>query len=69
VPGAERRFEVWDYWVSHFGFEMFRETSQSEIEQISRLLADEDVLIDEALLGWFYEDEPGPGADSGLTSA
>jgi hypothetical protein len=51
---AERRFRVLDYWLSHESFEDFRRQYQLEYENFSRLIASEDLVERETLLGSFY---------------
>jgi len=51
---AERRFRVLDYWLSHESFEDFRRQYQLEYEKFSRLIASEDLVERETLLGSFY---------------
>jgi hypothetical protein len=55
--GVERRYRVLDYWISHLGFEGFREQYQTECEKLSRLIAREEWIEREFLLGSFYIDE------------
>jgi len=65
--GAERRYRAFDYWNSHLGFERFREQYQAECEKLSRLIAREEWIEREFLLGSFYIDESD--ADEGLVPA
>jgi hypothetical protein len=51
---AERRYRVLDYWLSHEGFEDFRQRYQLECEKFSRLIATEGLVERETLLGSFY---------------
>ncbi|MGZ4842551.1 MAG: hypothetical protein ACXV5J_12450 [Candidatus Angelobacter sp.] len=51
---AERRYRVLDYWQSHESFEDFRRQYQLEYEKFSRLIASEDLVERETLLGSFY---------------
>ena len=56
---AERRFRVTDCWLSHESFEDFRRQYQLEYEKFSRLIASENLVERETLLGSFY----GGGSD------
>jgi hypothetical protein len=51
---AEQRFRVTDCWLSHESFEDFRQRYQLEYEKFSRLIASEDLVERETLLGSFY---------------
>jgi hypothetical protein len=51
---AERRYRVLDYWLSHESFEDFRRQYQPEYEKFSRLIASENLVERETLLGSFY---------------
>jgi hypothetical protein len=51
---AERRFRVLDYWLWHESFEDFRRQHQLEYEKFSRLIASENLVERETLLGSFY---------------
>ena len=51
---GERRYRVLDYWLSHESFEDFRRRHQLEYEKFSRLIASEDLVERETLLGSFY---------------
>jgi hypothetical protein len=54
---TERRYRILDYWVSHEGFEDFREQHQLDYEKFRRLIADEGLIERETLLGSFYGGE------------
>jgi hypothetical protein len=62
-PGAERRYRTFDYWESHLGFERFREQYQADCDKLSRLIANEEWIEREILLGSFYVDESDEGTD------
>jgi hypothetical protein len=64
---TERRYRTLDYWRTHLGFERFREQYQAECEKLSRLIAREEWIEREFLLGSFYIDESD--ADEGLVPA
>jgi len=61
---AERRFRVTDYWLSHESFEDFRRRYQLEYEKFSRLIASENLVERETLLGSFYRG--GSDFDEGI---
>jgi len=56
------RYEIFDYWRSHEGFEGCRQERQQEIERF-RLLFLDGLIERETFLGSFYEDGPD---ESGL---
>ena len=54
---ADRRYQIFDYWQSHSGFEEFREKYQVDCQNFSLLIANEGLVEREILLGSFYADE------------
>jgi hypothetical protein len=66
VPVEDRRFRVFDYWQSHWDFEVFRESYQEDIEQFRQWLANKDLVEYEKLEASFYADESDEGGDTGL---
>jgi hypothetical protein len=60
---AERRYKTFDYWKSHLSFERFREQYQGDCDKLSRLIAKEEWIEREILLGSFYVDESDEGTD------
>ena len=54
---AGRRYRVLDSWLSHEGFEDFRQQHRLEYENFRRLVADEGLVERETLLGSFYGGE------------
>ena len=61
--GEQGRYEVFDYWRSHEDFEACRRERQLEIERFKLLLLDERMIVQDTLLGSFYEEGPD---ESGL---
>jgi len=61
---AERRYRVTDYWLSHESFEDFRRQYQLEYEKFSRLIANQNLVERETLLGSFYRG--GSDFDEGI---
>ena len=61
--GTERRYKAFDYWKSHLGFERFREQYQADCDRLGRLIANEEWIEREILLGSFYVDESDEGTD------
>jgi hypothetical protein len=55
----ESRYRAFDFWISHWEFEWFRERHQRECERFAQLVASEGMLEREIFLGAYYEDEPG----------
>jgi hypothetical protein len=67
--GAGRCYKVFDFWRSHEEFEGFRRERQQEIERFSLLLAAEEIVKRETVLGSFYQDDSGWDEGTGLVSA
>ena len=67
--GAGRRYKVFDYWRSHEDFESFRRERQQEIERFRLLVANEDLVKRETVLGLFYRDELDWDEGTGPVSA
>ena len=66
---AERRYKTFDYWKSHLGFERFRERNQADCDKLYRLIANEEWIEREILLGSFYMDESDTDEGTGLVPA
>jgi hypothetical protein len=66
---AERRYRTLDYWESHLGFERFREQYQADCDKLSRLIANEEWVEREILLGSFYVDESDTDEGTDLVPA
>jgi hypothetical protein len=66
---AERRYRTFDYWKSHLGFELFREQYQTDCDNLSRLIANEEWIEREILLGSFYVDESDADEGTDLVPA
>jgi len=66
---AERRYRTFDYWKSHLGFERFREQHQADCDNLSRLIANEEWIEREILLGSFYVDESDADEGTDLVPA
>jgi heme-degrading monooxygenase HmoA len=64
-----RCYKVFDFWRSHEEFEGFRRERQQEIERFSLLLAAEEIVKRETVLGSFYQDDSGWDEGTGLVSA
>jgi hypothetical protein len=52
-----RRYKVFDYWHSHEDFESFRREHQMDLGRFSLLIASEDLIESEIVLGSFYQDD------------
>ena len=63
ISSAGRRYEVRDFWKSHWDFEFFRATYQHDVEEFRKWLASKGLVEHESLLGTFYS---GPDEDAGL---
>ena len=66
---VERRYKTFDYWQSHLGFERFREQYQADCDRLSRLIANEEWIEREILLGSFYMDESDTDEGTDLVPA
>jgi hypothetical protein len=64
IAEEERRYQVRDFWKSHWDFELFRARQQHELETFQKWLVMKDLIEQEKLLGSFYSNEPGD--DAGL---
>ena len=63
---AERRYRVFDRWLSHRSFEGFRRHRQQEYENFMRLITADGLIEREMVLGSFYEKDSGdPGFEEG----
>lgn len=63
---AERRYRVFDRWMSHRAFEGFRRQRQPEYESFMRLIVADGLIEREVVLGSFYEKDSGdPGFEEG----
>lgn len=51
----ELRFRVWDFWASHYAFEVFRRKFAVEYERFDRLILSEGFVHRQEFIGAYYE--------------
>ena len=56
---VQARYLIFDYWRSHWSFEVFRSKHQQELKDFSQLVLGQDLVRREVFRGSFYEDDPG----------
>jgi hypothetical protein len=61
---ADRRYRVFDYWMSHWSFEDFRSRHQWEYERFSQEVV-KALVQREMIAGSFYEGDSGADFDAG----
>ena len=66
---ADRRYRLWDFWLSHSDFERFRDEFQADLAEFNRKVEEQGLLEKEILLGSFYLDESGPEDEAGFVPA
>ena len=62
--GAEGRYRVRDFWLSHWHFESFRRRSATELDEFSRMLEVEGLIKRELFAGTYYESDESDEAGS-----
>jgi hypothetical protein len=65
----ERRYRVFDYWVSHADFETFRERFAGRYRRLNELLLDEGLITRQWLVGTYYSANPDEAEGDALVPA
>ena len=61
---TERRFRVFDFWLSHREFESFREKFAAEVEKFNMLLLSEGLVVQQELVGTYYASDDDRGDEA-----